>query len=408
MARYIVADDLTGACDAALAFAKRGVRARVWLDARDRADDEDARDPGVLAIDLDTRERSPACAAQRMTALLGRLQPRRPSEIVQKIDSMLRGNVASETRAILDARADAIAIVAPSFPAQGRTIRDGYLHERERRVERASLHELFAGVPFVALGLATLRRGGDALAASVATLGTNGVRIALADAETDADLRALVRAAGSRADVVWVGSAGIVEALAGVAADRATPASPASPARNATRTSPEHAPRVLFLIGSRTATTRAQIADFGRYATVVTLDAGTLAAGSLLRNGPDVRAAIARAATALHADGVALVAIGGEMQTDERAVRKAFAIATAPLVRDRTGLTVVLSGGAIARAFCDGVGIVGLDLHHEVAPGTPRSRAIGAPLWIVTKSGGFGPPHAYREVLASIRERRTA
>ncbi|GAC1557318.1 MAG: four-carbon acid sugar kinase family protein [Vulcanimicrobiaceae bacterium] len=408
MARYIVADDLTGACDAALAFAKRGVRARVWLDARDRADDEDARDPGVLAIDLDTRERSPACAAQRMTALLGRPHPRRPSQILQKIDSMLRGNVASETRAILDARADAIAIVAPSFPAQGRTIRDGYLHERERRVERASLHELFAGVPFVALGLATLRTGGDALAASVAALGPNGVRIALADAETDADLRALVRAAGSRADVVWAGSAGIVEALAGVAADRATPASPASPARNATRTSPEHAPRVLFLIGSRTATTRAQIADFGRHATVVTLDAGTLAAGSLQRNGPDVRAAIARAATALHADGVALVAIGGEMQTDERAVRKAFAIATAPLVRDRTGLTVVLSGGAIARAFCDGVGIVGLDLHDEVAPGTPRSRAIGAPLWIVTKSGGFGPPHAYREVLASIRERRTA
>ena len=165
--RYIIADDLTGACDAALAFVKRGMRARVWLDARDIAVAECARDVDVLAIDLDSRERTPQCATQRTTALLERLRPHTTSEIVKKIDSTLRGNVASETFAILTARPGAVAIVAPSFPAQGRTIRDGCLHERGRRSEGASLPELFADVPFVAIGLATLRAGGAALAATL-------------------------------------------------------------------------------------------------------------------------------------------------------------------------------------------------------------------------------------------------
>jgi uncharacterized protein YgbK (DUF1537 family) len=401
VARYIIADDLTGACDAALAFVKRGMRARVWLDARDIVVVECARDVDVFAIDLDSRENSPECAADRMTALLELLRPHTTSEIVKKIDSTLRGNVASETFAILTARPGAVAIVAPSFPAQGRTIRDGCLHERGRRSEGASLPELFADIPFVTIGLAALRARGAALAATIATLGRNGVRIALADAESDADLRALVRAARVRDDVVWVGSAGVVGALADVALIRATPTPRADIVK---QTSPERdVARVLFLIGSRTPTTREQIADFRRCATVETLDAGALARGE-----PGVRQAIARASTALDAGGAVLVAIGGETQSDERFVRSAFITATAPLSRDATGLTVVLSGGAIARAFCDGAGIVGLEPYDEVAAGTPRSRAIGAPLWIVTKSGGFGTPHAYREVLASIRERTTA
>ncbi len=401
MARYIIADDLTGACDAALAYAKRGLRARVWLDARDLASAGSAGDFDVIAVDLDSRERSPRCAVDRVIASLERLAPRTSAEIVKKIDSTLRGNVASETSAILAALPQAVAIVAPSFPAQGRIFRDGCLYERERRIERASLRSLFAGVPFVAIGVETLRAGGATLAATIAMLGTSGVRIAIADAETDADLRSLVRAASARDDVVWVGSAGIVEALAEIAHASETTPPPHASISILTPGERDDA-RVLFLIGSRTATTREQIADFKDCATVE-----TFAASALVRGDPSVRGAIVRASDALATSGVALVAIGDETHGDDRAVRTAFIAATAPLLRDPAELTVVLSGGAIARAFCDGGGIVGLDLHDEVAAGTPRSRAIGAPLWIVTKSGGFGSPHAYREVLASIRERPT-
>ena len=398
MARYIIADDLTGACDAALASAKRGLRTRVWLDARGIAVADCDRNVDVVAIDLHSRDRPPDCAAARTTALLERLALPAPAELVKKIDSTLRGNVASETCAILTALPNSVAIVAPSLPAQGRTIRDGLLYERERRIEHASLRDMFAGVPFVPIGLATLRAGGAALAATLASLGTNGIRIAIADAETDADLRALVRATHARDDIVWVGSSGIVEALAAVALEGAKPAPRIDVAArisgDADRT------RVLFLIGSRTATTREQIADFEQYWMTETIDAD-----ALVRAEPGVRAAIARASTALDDSCVALVAIGGTAYESESAVRAAFIAATAPLWRDRTGLTIVLSGGAIARAFCDAAGVVGLDVYDEIAAGTPRSRAIGAPLWIVTKAGGFGAPHAYREVLASLRER---
>ena len=47
--------------------------------------------------------------------------------LYKKVDSALRGNCAEELDAVLDASGRKIALVAPSYPAVGRRIRDGIL-----------------------------------------------------------------------------------------------------------------------------------------------------------------------------------------------------------------------------------------------------------------------------------------
>ena len=118
----IIADDLSGAADCGIACASAGHETIVVLGERP---DEPAC--GVLAIDADTRGRSRAEAAAE-TARLTRLHAPPGRRLFRKLDSTLRGHVAAELAALLAVRREsgpAVILLAPAFPATGRTTRDG-------------------------------------------------------------------------------------------------------------------------------------------------------------------------------------------------------------------------------------------------------------------------------------------
>ena len=82
----------------------------------------------VIAVSTDSRARSTAIAVERVreavrfaTAFHGR------ALLFKKIDSTLRGHVGEEVRAAMDASNARVAIVAPAFPAMGRTVEHGLL-----------------------------------------------------------------------------------------------------------------------------------------------------------------------------------------------------------------------------------------------------------------------------------------
>ena len=79
--------------------------------------------PGVevLAIDLDVRERSRVAIDPHIRELS------RDAAVFLKIDSTLRGPVASLIESALRVSGRSIAMVAPAFPEQGRTVVDGQL-----------------------------------------------------------------------------------------------------------------------------------------------------------------------------------------------------------------------------------------------------------------------------------------
>lgn len=420
MQQILVADDLTGASDAGVQFTKAGLRATVWLDY---AGAIDVLDTDVLVVDLDSRAVAPDVAYQRMRDVLARLHPASPRAIVKKMDSTLRGNVAAELRAMLAALPQAFAVVCPAYPKNQRTVRDGILFVDGVPVDRTDFgRDLFSPVknariaaPFdeavLPLGLDLVRAGTVALNRAIDEARTNGTRIAIPDAETDDDLRTIAALDRARDDLLWVGSAGVVEVLdRGVAQSGQLP--PAAPAI---------AGPVLFLVGSISAMTQRQIDDYGAHGSGTAERIDPLD----VLNGRALSDAVSRAHTALRAGRDALLALNGDRARVEqalawgrergwdalrtsRALRDEFIGATGRLVTDGSAGAVVLSGGDIARTFCEAHGVRGMTLLAEAAPGIPLSRAIGADCLLVTKAGGFGQPQTYRDIVATLRSQVTA
>ncbi len=171
----IIADDLTGAADCGAACAAHGLETLVVLDdagGTPRAE--------VVAFDANTRAMTPTQAAAE-TARIVREYPARI--VYKKIDSTLRGNVAVEIAAALEAyrgmgHPEAIAVVAPAFPAMGRTTKGGRMYVRGEAIEIRDIGWM------------------------------------LEDAETDEDLRVIAtKWIHHEAGVVWVGSAGLARWL---------------------------------------------------------------------------------------------------------------------------------------------------------------------------------------------------
>ena len=122
MAVTIIADDLTGACDAGALFAGRGP-VGVFV----APDLPDAGWPAA-AVDTESRALPPAAAAERVRRAVDGLQARLGGgRIFKKLDSTVRGPVAAEIWALMGASGATTALVCPAFPAQGRTVRDGML-----------------------------------------------------------------------------------------------------------------------------------------------------------------------------------------------------------------------------------------------------------------------------------------
>ena len=147
----IVADDLTGAADCGVACAAAGLDTVVVFSEAFRASDWSA---DAIAFDADTRRDPPEMAAAGTAKIVralcsGGKQPL----LYKKIDSTLRGNfaveIAAARRAYNDLRlrekegapaakaVSPLTIVAPAFPAAGRTMRGGRMFVQGRPLEES-------------------------------------------------------------------------------------------------------------------------------------------------------------------------------------------------------------------------------------------------------------------------------
>lgn len=125
----MIADDLTGACDAGIQFAAVGFCTEVCLDYQAAAVE-------MNVVTTDSRACSPetACDSVRQACLWMKRNGIRL--VYKKIDSTLCGNVEAETGAALDAAGIGSAWICPAFPAMGRTVVDGWLYVRGERCSR--------------------------------------------------------------------------------------------------------------------------------------------------------------------------------------------------------------------------------------------------------------------------------
>lgn len=208
----VIADDFTSATDALPAFAQRGWPTRVVLDSAPSA----ATGPEVWSTDTDSRTTSDEEAARRVASWAGRWCG--ADILVKQFDSALRGPVAAEVTAAWHASGRRKLLMAPAFPAAGRTTERGcvlvdgvpahdtaFARDPLNPVRISSLPSLFAQHG------QTLACARDAVEA-MAQLETHDAVVV--DATTEADLQALVMLAGDRSDLLWAGSTGLLRAFA--------------------------------------------------------------------------------------------------------------------------------------------------------------------------------------------------
>jgi uncharacterized protein YgbK (DUF1537 family) len=118
----ILADDLTGALDAAAGFASSTSPVQaVWAS-------RDIRDGVGFSIDSETRDVPASEAEAKVADLLPRLLA--GGIRYKKIDSLLRGNTVAEIAVCGTNRAFGSLVIAPAFPAQNRITRGGRQYAR--------------------------------------------------------------------------------------------------------------------------------------------------------------------------------------------------------------------------------------------------------------------------------------
>ncbi|MEV0490004.1 4-hydroxythreonine-4-phosphate dehydrogenase PdxA [Streptomyces atratus] len=212
-----VADDLSGAAETAAALLSRTTRTRVLLDPRTAAS---APAGTTTVFDLDSRQLSAAGAAARITAVMTGAAP--GTLVLKKVDSLLRGNLASEIAALVATGRG--VLLAPALPTAHRTVRDGVLHtdsvplhtghawRAEATPPPRSVAEALR-VPVALLGLTAVRDSAHRLRTALCEALATGLPV-VADAETDADLDALLAAAlDVDPRVALAGSGGLALAL---------------------------------------------------------------------------------------------------------------------------------------------------------------------------------------------------
>lgn len=382
----VIADDLTGAADAAARFAERG-ETRVVVRHQSPWSDAD-----TLAVDTETRALAAGDAAAVVRTVAERAVRIPATSVVKKIDSLLRGSVGAEVRALLDVFAAAgrpvLAVVAPAFPALGRTTRAGVVHVDGYALP-APTGDVAALLSGAGVRTAAPRAAGGCaatLAAELLRLRAAGFEAVVVDAATDAELAVVARAvAGTAGHTIPVGSGGLCGHIATAATAETAPASTRSslPGGN-----------VLFVVGSYAERARRQVATLAAAgAEVIEVDAFGYATATQW-----VRAALARS-------DVVVTPVPGDPvdRSHAAAVAGMLAAVAAPAARDAAA--VLAAGGDTAFALLEALGTERLRVVGELAPGIVEHRAYGIPGVFVTKAGSFGGEDALVGVLHLLRGR---
>jgi len=391
MQAMLIADDLTGACDAGAQFAGRGP-VPVFV-----APASPGSEWNIAVVDTESRDLAPEEASGRIRAAVTQVGGRLAGRLLfKKIDSTLRGPVTAELEAMLDASGRRAALVCPALPGQHRTVVDGVLLVNGAPVHASpigkdpaffgstsNLAEIIgrgAKRPVRHVALDRVRGDHDGL---VRALCEARDEIFVADASTDDDLDRLAESARRARDLVLVGSAGLAHAVAAAHGQAA-----------ATGRMPEGR-AWLIVAGSRHPVTRSQIDRLEQ--------AGVR--GVRLTDGPDPDVGplveqIKAGYPAFIATSDAYVAPAG--------VERAIAVRLAGLAANVLGRSLpdllVATGGDTAIEVLRAIGAHWIELHGAPSIGLGLGVAVvdsTTRFPLLTKAGGFGAPDLFPSLLGS-------
>jgi D-threonate/D-erythronate kinase len=400
----IVADDITGALDAAAPFATRGLDTRVLLDF-ERAAPAVGSDMQVLSLTSESRHLLPAAADERVWNTTRAALARAPRVLLKKIDSTLRGNIATEIMAVLRASELRHALIAPAVPRHGRIMRTGEVFIDGVPLRQTEIgFDALSPPPSAPLPQVLNEASKDLIVhvwARGATFGLSmerGIHAYVADCETETDLDAIARFALSHCDeVLPVGASGLAAAMARQFAQKlATGTLFPNPSIS------KHARKpVLFVIGSRTAASAEQTARLcaaGAEELVMPLSEHTRDSDWLLE-----------CSVSQSALPVALIirpeASREPSQFRASEVAQTLGRTAAVVVRRLQIDVVIMVGGDTAFEIFKALCVLDASVSGEIMPSIATGDMLvdGRSVTFITKAGGFGDADVLVEIFRHLK-----
>ncbi|MEX2044050.1 MAG: four-carbon acid sugar kinase family protein [Opitutus sp.] len=368
---YFLADDLSGALDAAAAFHHAGRRVRIALSLEAWAG---AGRGEVVGFTTETRNEPPGAAAAAVARAIAFGHARGERLVFKKIDSTLRGPVAAELAALTATLPDARILFTPANPHVGRTVRDGVLLVHGIPVAQTD----FARDPASPVTESSIR----ALLGEAAT-----PRVSIVDASQEADLEAAVEQMRSTGGPwVAVGSGALARPVANVRAGARL-----KPVPGSARIPPGG---VLLVGGSAHRANRVQVEQLAQ--------AAGLSICEVRVGEPD--AAVNPALEGLRRDGGVILQLESA-RTESGRARGAMTHA-AELVIRRSGVArIFATGGETAFAICRALEFRSLLFREELEAGLSVSEveAGGRRFALAIKPGGFGDAGAWTRAWHALR-----
>ncbi|CAH2902319.1 MAG: 3-oxo-tetronate kinase [uncultured Paraburkholderia sp.] len=440
-----IADDFTGATDLANMLVRGGMRTVQTIGVPERGETLQAdASADAIVVALKSRTIPAADAVAQSLAALDWLRAQGCRQFVFKycstFDSTDAGNIGPVTDALLDAlsagnnansEASALTIACPAFPENSRNIFRGHLFVGDALLNEsgmenhpltpmrdANLVRVLQRQTPSQVGLVrydAVAQGVNAVRESFDALRREGVRMAIADAVSDADLYVLGEAC---ADLTLItGGSGIALGLPG----NFRRAGLLEPRDNAAQL-----PRVeglsAVLAGSASKATNAQVAAWRATRPAFRIDPLAAARGEAVveealaaaRGEAVVEEALAFAQPYLDKGEPMLIyatATPDEVKAVQRelGVDKAGHLVEATLAAIARGLhergvrKFVVAGGETSGTVVQALNVRSLRIGAQIDPGVPATATTGAqPLALALKSGNFGATDFFEKALRHL------
>jgi uncharacterized protein YgbK (DUF1537 family) len=421
----VIADDLTGANDTAVQFAKRNISSCVRINFDQQKLAHEMAD--VVVIDTNSRDIKAIEAYQKVKQTCEKLQDSGIVHIYKKIDSTLRGNIGAEIEAAASVFLPTVVIIAPAFPGNQRVTIGGchfldgvpialteMAHAPKSPINESQIIDVLREQTDVLIGLIsmeTVKQGAAQISAAIRLCLKRGEKWIVFDASEDKHLDYIVEAAKTYNKLLWVGSAGLAEHLPAIyqwkVSKRVVGIKTSGP--------------ILIVAGSVSKTTQLQIQEVVTHTKInlIKLNVASLlenqyeeiqrcikSANSLLGKGSDVLLASATqdadVKQALEA-GLKYKLVGSEVS--EYTARAMGDVAKNVVGSHLAG--VILTGGDTAIHVCKALGAEGIEILEEVAMGIPLGRLVGGAcsgLQVITKAGAFGGSDSFVKAMEAIRK----
>ena len=422
---FITADDLTGASDSAVQFAKCGLDSKVML----RAENNELKvEADVLVCDCESRDIAKADAYSRVSEITRTVVAKYPEVLLyKKTDSTLRGNVGAELEASLKSSHADFVLFAPAFIKTGRTTLHGvmYLHGEEiAKTELANIPKSPITKSYIpdiinagsslkcgVLDEAILKQGKEQCIRVIKRLLIEDrVKIIICDATSEEHLALAASCAFELMDsgyrAVLAGSAG----LAAYVAQRFE-----KTVKNDVNCF--NAKRVLVLAGSISETTRSQVKALEHNSDCVLFRSNAQAVvrdpvAAARVDAEQIRKLVEPVVMVSAAYEKSDVTISGNTATAlgltffDAGERTAIYMANLARLLAPSFDSFVMTGGDTAVHACKALNAITFKIIKEVEAGIPLSQiAEGSEVgkYIVTKAGAFGTQDAFVKAVDLLR-----